>query len=61
MDGGPLTQLFEFVQTLWTELIVPFFAMLWNLAWQDPMSFVAVLIIICLMIWAYQESVRLGR
>lgn len=61
MDSSSVSQIFDFIRTLWTDIFVPFVSMLWDLAWQDPMNFVAVLIIIGMMIWAYQESARLGR
>lgn len=60
-DSHPVTQILDLLQSIWLNIIVPFVSTLWDLAWQDPKMFIAVLIIIWVIIWAAQESAKLGR
>lgn len=55
-----LAQFGALLQSAW-EAVQPVISGFWDLAWQDPMHFVAVLIIVCVIIWAAQESARLGK
>lgn len=60
-QDSPVSQIFELFASVWNGIIVPFFSMLWDLATTDPPSALSVLVIVYVLIWAYQSSVNLGR
>jgi hypothetical protein len=49
----------DFLQQTW-YLVRPVFAQLWALA-HDPLGILVMMVFVCIGIWAYQTSVRLGR
>jgi hypothetical protein len=55
-----LAQFGALLQGAW-ESVEPAATQLWKLITTDPKSALAALVIICFIIWAYQESSRLGR
>jgi len=54
------TQLGALIQSAWEE-VQPAVANLWILITTDPLSALSALVIIGVLIWAYQQSTRLGR